>query len=377
MRARCLLFLVVLLFPGVLSAQTKVGTVPSYLQLSPSVTINGMGEAGVALTGSGSPFYNPACVGFVVENRWARLGGLPKRADLVPGLTNGHQLGHFAVVARNPFFENSPMRIGIAFYRTNVLLADQMETSWRYPSGTGRIYDITFTTYNVSLGASYSGLIDVGLGLTGKIVDEDLYSIDISGTLFDIDVSGTLFDIGLLLRRRLESFRWTVAPSMGLSWSNIGPDIKYEGAGFAWERVPPRTRRFGLAVDFGYLDRPQKYRDWCLLTANIAFEIETLIGDEDSRHKLGLELGAAEAVYVRAGAARFGDHSDQGSWGITINTRGIARLIGRSLGRDDAIGVSVFESRLQIEFNYAKYDEDYALHGWLCGSEFYGISVSF
>ncbi len=380
MKARCLLVLIVLLLPSVLSAGYARVLRPSFLMLSPSVSINGMGEAGVALTGSGSPFYNPACVGFVVENRRARFSGLPKRVDLVPSSATGPQMGYFAVVAKLPVFKDDPMRMGIAFYRANILVTGLQETTQEYPDGTGRFFDATVTTHNVSLGTSYSGLIDIGLGVTGRIVDQQV---------FEVSASGTLFDFGLLFRKRLESFRWTVAPSVGLSWSNYGSNIKYDGAGFqeelgerparvaANEYAPPKTRRIGLAVDIGYLDRPQKYRDWCLFTAKPAFEIEKPLNGGDSRYKLGLELGAAEALYVRVGAARSGDDYDQRSWGITLNSRGIARLIGRSLGRDDAIGVSVFESRLQIEFNYAKYDEDYTSYGWLCGSEFYGISVSF
>ncbi len=385
MKVRCLSVLVVLLLPGVLSAQTNTEVAPSYLQLSPSVPVNGMGEAGVALTESGSPFYNPACVAFVVENRWARFSGLPKRADLVPSLTNAPQLGRLAAVVRIPVSENSPMRLGIAYYRTNVIWKDRWVTFYDGHEFGRYYYDQTFTAHNVSLGASYSGSIDVGLGVTGKIVDR------IPGALVGIGGDpilefpiprSTRFDFGLLLRKRLESYRWTVAPSMGVSMSNIGREttIKMEHAAFGVFTIsndPPRTARIGLAVDIGLLDRPQKYRDWCLFTAKPTFEMEMLVNSDKPRNKLGLELGAAEALYVRAGAAGYVNDFDQRSWGITVNSRGIARLIGRLLGRDDAIGVSVFESRLQIEFDYAKYSEDNAGGSWLRGSEFYGISVSY
>jgi len=211
-----LLLLVVLLLPGVLYGQAKVATAGAqFLEVGVSARAVGMGEAFIAIVDDATAlYYNPAGLTQVYQ-REVVFTHIDYAADM------SYEFGGIVL----PVWSIGGV-IGVGVYMLDAGTID--ETTYEYPTGTGR----TFGAQDFALGASYArSLTDhFSVGLTLKMIDRKFESQRSTGWAADI---GTTYDTGY------RGFR------ISMVISNFGPDMR-----FITEEYPlPINFKFGGAFN--------------------------------------------------------------------------------------------------------------------------------
>lgn len=194
------LFLTVVLLPGTLLAQSKVGTAGmQFLEIATTARVAGMGEAFVAVADDASSLrYNSAGLAWLA-GREALFSHTDYPADI--------KLEYAGVVA--PL---SPV-LGVVGFAATALTMDDMYITTPIDSdvtGTGR----HFTCGDVALQLSYARMLTdrFSAGLSLRYIQEDLEDETASGIGADI---GTLYDT-----------HWNTV-KVGMNISNFGPDMKF------------------------------------------------------------------------------------------------------------------------------------------------------
>ena len=188
-------------------AVTRVATsAANWLKIETGTKAIGMGGAYTAVGGGivGVP-YNPASLTFVKNQE-----GFLSTTEYFAGITH-NVLGYatnmsgvdFASV-HIFFLDSGSMPVTTETYNTSV--------------GTGE----TFSFTALCLRATYGKIITnrLRIGFTGKYIREQIYTTFMESFAFDI---GSNFDTGLY------GFK------LGMSISNLGPEVKYEGEGLEFE----------------------------------------------------------------------------------------------------------------------------------------------
>lgn len=377
MNKKLLLILAVtaLMSPSV-HGQAKVGTTSAgFLRLSPSVRANGMGAAGVALRGQDGLYFNPALLGlFAIEHRGA-LAFYPKEAngEFLPTLQS--PLDHQSLVLSLPsrWRPWPKVTLGVGFYRTRLLIGKFIQRTWGSggPAGTGDVIEFQEWAWHGSTALAYDGPVKVAVGLTYKRIHQDLGQVQGKSHAFDYGLAASM-PLGRYMKFGLLGGRPMLTPTVGISWANEGPDMKLHNNTYAL----PSVRRLGAAVELG-VDRPEQIGHWRLVGLTIAIESEKyLAGIPESWFKAGVELGIAEAVYLRAG------HLDRdGSWaskktvGFGISSRGLLRLVSESVSASSTKKtLQRMADFVSLEFSYARSDA-----GWLYADDvsYYELALIF
>jgi len=351
--------------------QAKVGTTGSwFLTFSPSVRANGMGEAGVALVDDYSIFFNPGSIGLLHNKERIRFSITPGSSyfDFNPDLKMRYWFISYNVI-RGSQLNGGPLNITIAAYR-KTFSGSYSQKYYDYPDPyIMEPIDIDVQTQSLSIGISLRRRLQIGIGMGVKWYSEK-WAYD-----NEIESKSHGYDFGALMRYPFEGslsnngssdgMIWAIIPSMGLSFNNIRK-------GTDW----PELRRWGWTVDIGLIKQTPNY-PLKLISLMPAYEIETTITGSSPRYskiKLGIEIAALEALSARYGNTRMYGHSQKNTWGLSLNSRGIARLLsGVYFSQNDqskeALSKFLLE-RLQIEFSFARVNINDN------GINYYGISVS-
>lgn len=227
------ILIIIVLLLNILFSQGEAGAV--FLLISPSPTMNGMGEIGTCLPSDDiySSYYNPANgisafqgvskSSSEMETRW-----LPNLAD---DLHLKYEVLGFGILSRN-----YPFQIVISQHRTYLDLGEQIRMG-EHPED----YRGTFNSYMKAnaliIGAKYTGAIknipiDLSVGMSRKTAIQYLYMTNFGSA----ESKEQLYDYGLLLSTKYQSsklktdigyFNASLVPSFGYSMSNIADSITF------------------------------------------------------------------------------------------------------------------------------------------------------
>lgn len=341
-------------------AQAKVGTTgASFLEMSPSVRSNGMGELGVALADNESFFFNPASLGFVDDHRIS-LAGYPVSASFDVDELSFRSYSLMGHLLRGNYFDENPVALSFALQRISLTAEDLVEQTYQQGTfeGTGSMYSAKDRAYSVSVGASYLSFVQVGVGSTVRWVSEDFHDYDADGVAFDFGamlrapLSGTLNDVP-----NPEDFQ--AAVTAGAALSNVGPDLTLLD-----KKYPlPRTRRIGLAAEMSFYEFS--------VIASAEDQTETVV--DDSRTMVGLELGYDSAVWGRIGHVGSSDYvGGYTTFGGTVSLRGLLNMLTENKSMEERRDLfDVLDLRASFATSSG---ED---HAALVGADFFLLELTF
>jgi len=252
------ILVVLLLVPGVMYGQAKVGTAGAqFLELGVSARAVAMGEAFVALANDASAvYYNPA-----------GLTQLYDREVVFTHVDYPAEITYEFAGLAYPLYDFGGT-LGFGLYMLDA--GNIKETTYEYPEGTGR----TFGAREYAAGLSYGrNLTDrFSIGVTLKFIDELYEAERASGWAADV---GTSYDTGF------RNFR------ISMVITNFGPDMK-----FLSESHPlPINFKFGGAINV--LDGKQHQ-------ATLALE-GWHPSDNLEKYNAGLEYSYRNRYFVRVG----------------------------------------------------------------------------
>lgn len=216
MRVWLLLLLPLLLLPGLLYGQAKVGTAGAqFLELGVSARAVGMGEAFVAIANDATAvYYNPA-----------GLTQLYDREIVFTHVEYPAEITYDFVGLAYPLYDFGGV-LGFGLYMLNG--GDFEETTYEHPLGTGRLFGAREYALALSYGRSLTDRFSIGV--TMKFIDELYEDERASGWAADV---GTSYDTGF------RNFK------ISMVITNFGPDMT-----FVSEPHPlPINFKFGGAID--------------------------------------------------------------------------------------------------------------------------------
>ncbi len=386
----CLLITLLMICPP-LGAETD-----GFLIHSPSVRANGMGQAGVSLVDNYSVFSNPAGAAVVNNDAWGRFSIYPSRSSDQDGTLSSWSASARLFDRRE--FLGTRINLGFSFLRTDrthtpIYITRRPDTQQSAGSIIGDYEDSESTSLIIGFGVS--GPVEISSGVSIK-------SVSLPDYAYVSDASGTAHDVGFLIRMPIDIARageireqkryMLLLPSIGLSWSNYGLPVS-----------DPKTRRVGASCAVQMID-PGSYGGWRILSAIPSFEWEKLPVTDMSRKKLGIELSFFEAVSLRGGTiVEEGPNPfcgtdvsdfvldrdpfegaeeyslDVQTWGLSVSSRGLSRLIGKLAGTEPDAGGNMFRflrNRFDITFSVAHSPGEYrsswgsADNSTICGLTF-------
>ena len=357
-----LILLVAALMSPSVCGQAKVGTTSSieFLGLSPSVRANSMGTAGVALQGHNGAYFNPALLGlFAIEHRGA-LAFYPKEANgaFVPFLDTpfDHQSAILSLPRKWIPWPN--VTLGVGYYRTRLMFGTTVERTWDtgQPGGTGNVFKLQDWAWHGLTSLAYDGPVRIAVGLTYKSVHKELGQVQSKTHTFDYGLAASL-PLGHYMKSELLGGRLELTPTVGISWANDGPDMEV----LYYTYPLPLIRRMGAAIEVG-VDRSEQIGNWRLISLTVASEFEkSLVGVTESKFKAGVELGMAEAVYLRAGHIdRDGSLLSQKTVGFGISSCGLLRLASGIISEPSTKRTfQQIADFVSLEFSYARSDTNW------------------
>jgi len=184
---------------------TKVATAAAnWLKLETGTRAIGMGGAFTSIGGGviGIP-YNPASVAFI-KNQEGFLSKTSYVADI-----SYHVIGYGKNLS------------GIDFFGLHAFFLDsgsmKVTNEW-YPDGTGEYFSMRGMCVRVAFGKRVTNRLRIGV--TGKYIREEIYTTFMQSFALDI---GSNFNTGIY------------GFVLGMSVSNLGPEVQFEGDGLVFE----------------------------------------------------------------------------------------------------------------------------------------------
>jgi len=295
---------------------TKVATcAANWLKLETGTRAIGMGGAQVAAGRgvSGIP-YNPASITFT-DNQEGFMSQTNYVADI-----SYNVLGY----SRN--------LSGVDFVGLHVFTLDSgpmAVTNEFYPDGTGENFN--FTAFCIR-GTYARRLTDrLRIGATGKFIMEQIYTTQMQTFAFDI---GSNFDTGIY------------GIVLGMSVSNLGPEVKFEGEGL--EVTVPDT--IDVNGTLSKITEPFSLP----MTFRLGVMKDISLGSEDSDHSLIVTMDMINPI----------DYTLYGTFGMEYSWKDIAYVrVGQRFGHDTAkwslgggfrLGADGF--KVGLDYAYVNYD---------------------
>lgn len=258
------LFITSLLIPSSVFSQGE--TAVSFLRVSPSATLNGMGGVGVALPNS-EPFaffYNPAQLGFQSRTHNFGFQFYPSKSEIeVPYGIDNYTFNNLAINGGYKFengIKSLPLSLGFGYmrgelnYGENIITNDAGLEIGRYES---KEY---YHAFAVGVGLDF--YVNLNFGLTYKNISSKLGpAILVEEESGDFNANENAFDFGVLmtiptlrfLANRFEGNSKPLIPycdvSFGYAITNIGGKVEYL---LKTQADPlPRTALIGYAISTG------------------------------------------------------------------------------------------------------------------------------
>ncbi|HDY87211.1 MAG TPA: hypothetical protein ENH82_03730 [bacterium] len=363
-----------------------------FLLISPSARVNGMGQAGVALTDETGGYYNPAAPALVSKSNYVgitsyldKMKWLPALADDITYSYSAAQIGFNKKV--NKFGFNSgdvsiPLSISgaFAYYRTKLDLGEQHRTTAYSPDVIA-----TFHSYekadNFVLSAAAHSIFDIGVGLTIKKLTSKLGVLPKGKGI----ATGTAYDFGILARFPIVDFVKNYSGSKvifsdylspvldistGISWNNRGDEVYYIDP--SKSDPLPANRKSGVAGCAGISYDGMLKFDFFKVTGSYERYIPQISGihieKNASDNKKGIEYSLFEIFQIRNGQYDDNDgYVHLKTRGYTIKSDGIFKLLTLILYHDFSPKINYEKSMLKFlsehfsiswtEFEYESYKE--------------------
>lgn len=354
-----------------------------FLLISPSVRVNGMGQAGVALPDEPGGYYNPGAAALsspehTVQSR-LYTSGMPRLRALADDMSYGYHAVQAVAGGAVPALSwKGPTRIEAAFfgYRTRFDFGEQPRWNERGEAvGTSPSAD---ASNNVGVSLALRSFVEVGVGATSKWISSDLGGWEGSARAHDYGIMAVAPVDGLL--KRLTSRELALGPHLrprldigyGIAWHNRGSRIVYTGV-MTEEDPLPANRRHGwsgrLALDW----RSGSLR---FAVGEVLFSRETYrpqiegveatsLADDDKR---GFEVSILETISFRRG--EYDDFDGEVHFrtsGETVRSDGLFRYMAHHLERippGSSRDALLFVARhLSISWSSFEYDRAWPAEG--------------
>ena len=330
--------------------------------LSPSVRVNGMGQAGVALPDEPAGYYNPGSAALsspahTLQSRFY-LSGMPLFADLSgPTITYSYLAAQAATErAFDRLSWKGPTKLRAAFYgyRTKLDVGPVA-----IPNETSTAIDTFFNAEvanNIGVSLALRSVVEVGIGATARWISAEILEIEGSAKTYDLGLMAVIPVVGVVerLSGRKLTLNQYLQPKfdvgLGVMWQNRGKaNITYidqsQGSEPEIKIAPPdplpATKRHGWSGSLG-MDWRSDSLSLALGRVTFSQEISRRIyySDEENayvpptaeRDKSGVEVSIMETVSIRRGTSDLLDaYNDLKTSGWTVKSDGLFKIIAHFL----------------------------------------------
>ncbi len=297
----------------------KVGTTGAkFLGITSSTRAAGLAAAGVALTGHDNWLANPACLGLRTGCREVRTAWTTPTDEGFAAMKE-YDFASARFSTDLTLVGSRSFHLGVAPYYGRLKSFTQVEIDYS-DYGSSRTFTWTDRVFGIAAGLGWEGPVQISAGLGVKYVRQEVN---------DFDASGVAFDIGSMVRwplRLHHQYNLWVVPSAGISWLNFGPDLTM----ISKEYPLDGSRRAGLAIAImsTHDDNPTSLPVWELTGT---FEHEEFLNRKHSYIKrLAVAFSVLQLVTLRAGDYLNEDYTWDYTYGYTLDSRGLIRLLGAS-----------------------------------------------
>ncbi|MCE2450164.1 MAG: hypothetical protein J4F35_17860 [Candidatus Latescibacteria bacterium] len=332
--------------PAEATPESRAGAL--FLLISPSVRVNGMGQAGVALLDEPAGYYNPGAAALAspahtLQSRFY-LSGMP----WLPALADDISYNYFAAqAAAERVFDgflglDKPTKLRVAFYgyRTKLDLGEQLRTNER-GEVIGTFNDADASN-NIGVSLALRSVVELGIGATSKQISSNLGGRKGSAEAYDFGLMAIVPVVGVWERLTgrefilIQHLRPKLDVGLGVTWQNRGDKtIRYTDILFA--DPLPANRRHGWSGSLGMDWNSDSFN---LAIGRVTFSKETYRPQVDGAHvtslaeddKSGFEVSIMETVAVRRGTYDDFDgevHLKTSGW--TVKSDGLFKFFAHQL----------------------------------------------
>ena len=361
-----------------------------FLLISPSVRVNGMGQAGVALPDEPGGYYNPGAAALsspahTVQSRLylREMPWLPALADDMSYAYRAVQVAGGRPVPALSWRGPTKVEAALYGYRTKLDLGELFLTGQQ-----GEVVgNFTSADASNSVGVSLAlrSLVEVSVGATSKWISSDFGGTEASARAHDYGIMAVAPVAGIYgrLTGREPALSQDLRPRLdigyGIAWHNRGSRIAYTGV-LAGEYPLPANRRHGwssrLALDWHSGSLRLAAAEVTLSRETYRPQVEgaqvTSRADDDNS---GVEVSILETITFRRGEHHdFDGERHFKTSGETIRSDGLFRYLAHHLesappgsSRDALLFVARHLSVSWSRFAYGHHD-DYET-AWLLPAE--------
>lgn len=338
-----------------LFAQSEPAEATQVQLLSPSVRVNGMGQAGVALPDEPAGYYNPGSAALsspthTLQTRFY-LSGMPLFEDITEDVTYSYFAAQAATEqAFDRLSWKGPTKLGAAFYGYRTKL-DGGQVA--IPNETSTAIDTFFNAEvanNIGVSLALRSVVDLGIGATVRWISAEILEFKGSAKTYDLGLMAVVPMVGVVehlagqgftLRRHLQP---KLDVGLGVMWQNYGKaNITYldQSQGREPKIDPlPATKRHGWSGSLGIDWRSDSFS---LALGRVTFsqeisrriyyldEKDAYVPSPSEHDKSGVEVSIMETVSIRRGSIDLEGYTSLQTSGWTVKSDGLFKIIAHFL----------------------------------------------
>ncbi len=316
-----------------------------FLLISPSARVNGMGQAGVALTDEPAGYYNPGAAALSSPTRTVQSRLYLSEMPWLPAFADDMTYAYHAVQAAGAHAVPAPSwwgptRLAAALYGSRTKM-DLGQLTIPDAGNTGGPLDAADTSNSLGVSLALRSFLEVGVGATSKWISSDLGGSKGSARAYDYGLLAIAPMTAIL--KRLTGRELALSPNLlprldvgyGVAWHNRGPRFAYTPS-VTGDDPLPANRRHGWS---GRLAMDWRSGSLRLAIGEVTFSRETyrpqIEGVQASRaddDKRGFEVSILETISFRRGEYDdFDGNIHQKTSGGTIRSDGFFRYMAHHL----------------------------------------------
>ena len=375
--------------PAEATPESRAGAL--FLLISPSVRVNGMGQAGVALPDEPAGYYNPGAAALSSPAHTLQSRFYLSEMPWLPALFDETTYSYFAAQAAAELVLDgflgldklTKLRVALYGYRTKLDLGEQSRTNER-GEVTGTFNDADASN-NIGVSLALRSVLEIGVGATSKRISSSLGGIKGSAKAYDFGLMAVVPIVGVwerLTGRGItlnQHLRPQLNVGFGITWQNRGGEtIIYPDVLFA--DPLPANRRHGWSGSLGMDWNSDSFN---LAIGRVTFSTETYRPQVDGAHvtslaeddKSGFEVSILETVAIRRGTYDDFDgevHLKTSGW--TVKSDGLFKFFAHQLdstpSNSEGGALQFLARHLSISWSRSEY-------GDRSSSPFRGVGHSF
>ena len=347
--------------------------------VSPSVRVNGMGQAGVALPDEPAGYYNPGAAALSSPAHTLQSRFYLREMPWLGETTYSYFATQVAAErVLDGFSWKSPTKLRAAFYgyRTKI---DFGELPRINEIGT---FTATDASNNIGISLALRSVVEVGIGATTKWISSKIDVLEGSAKAYDFGLMAVVPMVGVLERLTGREFtlnqhlRPQLDIGFGVAWQNRGGEsITYTDQLFA--DPLPVTKRHGWSGSFGMDWRSDSF-SLALGRATFSQEIfrrtyypyegDSYVPSPAEHDKSGVEVSIMETVSIRRGTSDGLDGDiDLKTSGWTIKSDGLFKFFAHQLGSNplssERDALQFLARHLSISWSRFEYDPTWPAQG--------------